>query len=178
MWVPLVALFSGMRQGEICELVVGDVREEEGVAYLDVTAAKSEAGVRRVPVHPQLVRAGLLDYVEHVRRQGHEHLFPGLRPGGPDGKRNWYFAKAFTRYRRDCGVTRERVGFHSFRKNVVEALERARVHQSEVAQLVGHERGFTFSVYSPLGLDLKGLREVVEKIKYPSLKLEHLYGTS
>ncbi len=170
-WVPLVALFSGMRQGEICELAVGDVREEEGVAFLDVTAAKSEAGVRRVPVHPQLVRAGFLDYLEHVRGQGHEHLFPGLKPGGPDGKRNWYFAKAFTTYRRACGVTREHVGFHSLRKNVVQALERARLHQSEVAQLVGHERGFTFSVYSPRGLDLKGLRRVVEKISYPGLKL-------
>ena len=45
------------------------------------------------------------------------------------------------------------------------------MHQSEVAQLVGHERGFTFSVYSPLGLDLKGLQRVVEQIRYKGLKL-------
>ena len=63
---------------------------------------------------------------------------------------------------------------HSLRKNVVEALERARVHQSEVAQLVGHGRGFTFSVYSPRGLDLKGLREVVEKHARHKIVTVHL----
>ena len=60
------------------------------------------------------------------------------------------------------------------RKNAVAALERARVHQSEVAQIVGHERGFTFSVYSPLGLDLQDLRVVVEKIAYPKLDIDAL----
>ncbi len=120
------------------------------------------------------MRAGFGAYLDHIRRRGHEYLFPGLKPGGPDGKRNWYLAKAFTRYRRDCGVARERVSSHSFRWNVVEALERARVHQSEVAQFVGHERGFTFSVYSPLGLDIQGLRQVVEKIEYAGLDLRHL----
>jgi len=43
-----------------------------------------------------------------------------------------------------------------------------------VAHLVGHERGFTFSVYSPLGLDLKGLQRVVETISYEGLSLKHL----
>ena len=43
-----------------------------------------------------------------------------------------------------------------------------------MAQLVGHERGFTFSVYSPRGLDLPGLRAAVERIEYPGLSLEHL----
>ncbi|HET6519926.1 MAG TPA: hypothetical protein VFG47_08900 [Geminicoccaceae bacterium] len=61
MWVPLVAAFSGMRSGKICELAVEDVKEADGVPYFEVTAAKTEAGVRRVPVHPQLVRLGLLE---------------------------------------------------------------------------------------------------------------------
>ena len=61
MWIPLVAAFSGMRSGKICELAVEDVKEADGVLYFEVTAAKTEAGVRRVPVHPQLVRLGLLE---------------------------------------------------------------------------------------------------------------------
>ena len=49
------------------------------------------------------------------------------------------------------------------------------MYPSEVAQLVGHERGFTFSAYSPLGLDLKALQEVVERIEYPGLNLRQLW---
>ena len=66
------------------------------------------------------------------------------------------------------------MSFHSFRKNVVEALERARVHQSEVAQIIGHDRGFTFSTYSPLGLELVGLLRIVEMIQYPGLETAQL----
>ena len=71
-------------------------------------------------------------------------------------------------------TTPERVSFHSLRKNAVEALERASVNQSEVALLIGHERGFTFSTYSPRGLDLPGLKRVVEQITYPGLDLRHI----
>ena len=67
------------------------------------------------------------------------------------------------------------MSFHSFRKNVVEALERARVHQSEVAQIIGHERGFTFSTYSPLGLELVGLVRIVEMIQYRELETAQLF---
>ena len=81
---------------------------------------KSDAGIRRVPIHSALLAIGLGDYIQYVKNGGHEYLFPGLKPGGPDGKRNWYFTKAFTSYRRAVGVTRERVSFHSLRKNAVE----------------------------------------------------------
>ncbi len=57
---------------------------------------------------------------------------------------------------------------------MVEALERALVHQSEVAQIIGHERGFTFSTYSPLGLELAGLVRIIEMIEYRDLETVQL----
>ena len=42
--------------------------------------------------------------------------------------------------------------------------------QSEAAQAVGHERaGITFGTYNPEGMNLKALRDVVEKIGYKGL---------
>ena len=39
--------------------------------------------------------------------------------------------------------------------------------QSEVAQVVGHEReGITFGIYNPDGLNIRALRDVVEAIRY------------
>jgi hypothetical protein len=68
------------------------------------------------------------------------------------------------------------VSFHSFRKNATTALDNARVPPSDIAALIGHERGFTRRVYSA-GLGLDRLRGIVEKIKYPGLTLTHLHKT-
>ncbi len=167
-WVMAVALFSGMRQGEVCELEADNVKRQDGVWFFDVTAAKSEAGIRCVPIHSELTHMGLLDYVEAI---GNGPLFPGIAVGGPDRRRGHTVAKRFPTYRRDRGVERERIAFHSFRKNFVRALELAKVDGDRAALVVGHERGFTFRVYNPEGIDVAGLREVVEAVKYDGLKL-------
>lgn len=176
MWVPMVSLYSGMREDEICGLLAADIRTESGVHFFaleehDGRRLKSNNAVRKVPVHSRLIRAGLLEYVAHVRKQGHAYLFPGLKPGGPDKKRSWYLSRAFTQYRRDVGVTRKRTSFHGLRKNFTECLDRAHVAQSSTAQLIGHERGFTYDTYSPHGLSVRALRVIVEKVKYPEVKL-------
>jgi hypothetical protein len=44
-------------------------------------------------------------------------LFPSLTPGGPDSKLSWRTSPAFTRLRRQLGITRDRVSFHSLRKS-------------------------------------------------------------
>lgn len=129
---------------------------------------------RKVPLHSKLIEAGLLDFVEHHKS---EWLFPVLKPGGPDNKRSWYISKRFTEHRRDLKVIRldpvtgkDRVDFPSLRRSVVKVLERARVAQTEAAQVIGHDReGITFGVYNPEGLDIHALQQVVESIKYPEL---------
>jgi integrase len=171
-WVPLIALFGGMRSEEICQLRAVDVLKENGVWFSNVTEEDSQR-VKTV-VHSVLIKAGLLDYVKHVSRDPSGQLFPGLRAGGPDGKFNWYFTKAVGVYFTKLGIVRPRVTFHGLRKNTIGALERARVHQSEAALIVGHERGFTYEVYNPLGLQLSALRKIVEKIKYPGVSFAHL----
>ena len=113
-------------------------------------ASRRKPQARVVPVHSELIRCGFLDYVKALPRDG--QLFPALKPGGPDGKFNHYFAKRFTVYRRACGVTAPRTSFHSFRKNVAQALKDKRATPAEIAELIGHEQGFTLSVYAPMQL--------------------------
>jgi len=100
-WLIPIALYSGMRLDEICGMRTADVMEDEGVQYFDVRShegrrLKTAAARRRVPVHSELLRIGFGAYMAHVRSQGHEYLFPALKPGGPDGKRSWYVSKRFT----------------------------------------------------------------------------------
>src|SRR5262249_27246889 len=82
-WVPLIGLFSGMRSNEICQMRAGDVRRERGIWIFNVSAdgagqsLKSEAAMRKVPVHSELIRFGFLDYVKALPRDG--QLFPALK---------------------------------------------------------------------------------------------------
>lgn len=167
-WIMAAALYSGMREGEICDLDAENVKERDGVTYFDVTRAKSKAGVRLIPVHSELVRLGFLDYVAAI---GNGPLFPGITPGSRGGGRGHTFAKRFPEYRRRRGVDRDRLSFHSFRKTFVRALELAGVDRDRAALVVGHERGFTFRVYNPEGVDVAALKEVVEAVRYPLLAL-------
>jgi integrase len=173
-WLSLISAYSGMRLNEMCNRKTADIKQMDGVWFIEISNAKSEAGDRKVPIHSKLIAAGLLDFIEH---HGSEWLFPVLKPGGPDGKRSWYISKRFTEHRRKLGVERldpatgkDRVDFHSFRRSVVKVLERARLPQTEAAQVIGHDReGITFGIYNPEGLDIHALQQVVEAIRYPEL---------
>jgi integrase len=180
-WIPLIGLFSGMRSNEICQLRKSDVQRKDGVWIFNVSAdhesqsIKTEAGVRMVPVHSELIACGFLDYVKALPDG---QLFPALKPGGVDGKLNNYFSKRFPTFKRKWGVTRARTAFHSFRKNTAQALKDARATPAETAELIGHEQGFTFGTYAPLQLPMPALKELIERVKYPGLRLDHLYAAS
>jgi len=182
-WLIPIALYSGMRLDEICGLRSDDVMGDEGVPYFDLRShegrrLKTAAARRRIPVHSGLLRIGFGAYLAHTRKQGHEYLFPALKPGGPDGKRSWYVSKRFTTYRRSVGVGATGTVFHCFRKNAATALERARVPENEAVQVLGHKKmTMSYGLYSG-GLDLAGLARVVEAITYPGLDLSRLHQLS
>jgi integrase len=50
-----IAVYSGMRQGEIRRLDNNDIIEEDGVHFFNITEAKSIAGVRKVPIHKDIL---------------------------------------------------------------------------------------------------------------------------
>lgn len=72
-WAPLIGLLSGARLGEIIQLELNDIRQEDGIWYFDITTESDEAtsgkelktsgSRRRVPIHSMLIKMGLLDYV-------------------------------------------------------------------------------------------------------------------
>ena len=175
-WVTIMALYSGARLEEIAGLRTADIQEEDGVPYFDlrnsVRRLKTRAARRRVPIHSELIRLGFLGYAAHVRDQGHEYLFPSLKAGdGEDARRGKYVGDRFNTHRRNCGITRAQLSFHSLRSNVATALERAGVPENHAAQLLGHTiRTMSYGLYSG-GLDIEGLQRVVEAINYPGLKL-------
>lgn len=88
-WLPLLALFAGARQAEYAGLRVSDIREDGDTRVplmwftRDTKAGrrlKTKSSERVVPVHPQLIEIGFLNYVAERRKDGEQAwLFPTLR---------------------------------------------------------------------------------------------------
>lgn len=78
-WLPLLALFTGARKGELAKLRAEDVAKDDatGCYMLSITEDKHEgkslktaSSWRTVPVHPELTRLGFLDLVEAAKVWG------------------------------------------------------------------------------------------------------------
>jgi integrase len=178
-WVSLIAAYSGMRLEEIAQLNAADIRDQSAngatVTVIDIhnggnNALKNTASVRLVPVHSELVRAGFLDYVKALPRDG--LLFPGLtRRASKGNKIGARLGELFRDKLEALGLKRDRLCFHSFRHTVAGRLEAAAVSQTDAARVLGHTiPEMSYGTYSS-GPGLKRLAAVVEAIEYEGLKV-------
>lgn len=178
-WVPLLALFSGMRMGEIVQLTVSDVKQDADIWYFDIGEGKqlkTQSSKRKIPLHPMLQDLGFLAVVakrKAVDEKG--RLFPDIQPG-KDGYHSHNFSKWFTRYSTQVKVKTSKTAFHSFRHNFKDALENAGVEESHRRALMGHADAGVHNAYGGK-LSLALLASDLEKVKY-DVPLEHLYMAS
>ena len=99
-WVPVLAVHTGARVGEIAQLLIVDIATEGGTPYIDINddgdpakSIKNEASRRRVPIHT-VIRDSFSAFVEAQRRSGEKRLFPDLSWGhknGPGRQSSRYF---------------------------------------------------------------------------------------
>ena len=146
-WLPLLGLHTGARLNELCQLTVEDIAERDGVTTISILdddenkRLKTTSSRRIIPIHSNLIKCGLLDYVRTI---GKGRIFPELpedpaRPGNFAPKASEWF----TDYRRACGVgeleERSNKAFHSFRSTLISALRKADVPGDRRRRLAGHE---------------------------------------
>jgi integrase len=184
-WLPLLALFTGGRRGELAGLRVADVQDIDGHTMLTFVEdreagrrLKTRNSQRAVPLHPTLRELGFLDYVHQREADGHKAwLFPSVAPDRPGALEAW--TKWFGRYRRSLGISDTNV-FHSFRHNFIDALRAARVDQEMREALFGHgwHRTTTTGGYGVkdmvLRFSVNGLADAIASVSYPGLDLSHL----
>lgn len=178
-WVPLIALYSGARIGELAQLRTEDIATEGGTPLLRITNSgdgqrvKTDSSNRSIPIHSELVRLGLLEYVQAIKDAGHDRLWPQLKA---DADRpglilsNW-----FGQYRRSIGLTEKYPDFHSFRHLVRTRMSRAKIPDKVQDTITGHETQGSIGTKVYQSVSLEDRIEAVEALSYPLLNLPTVY---
>ena len=182
-WIPLIAVFSGMRINEICQLQTTDIQQESDIWFFNVdetegvTTVKTEAGIRQVPIHPTLLDLGFIDYFNKVKAAGETQVWPKLqktRKGYSRAVGYWFNGdKTRPGFNRKYVTEDQRKSFHSTRHAFRDELKQLRIDNDVAAEIVGHEyeEGEAGTYTDSFLLQIK--LEALQQVNY-GLDLSHL----
>ena len=199
-WVPLIATFSGCRLNELGQMEIGDIKNHYGIPSffvrterdpeeegdeLDLSdsdqqrSVKSDAGYRIVPIHPELIKVGFLNYVKQRTEQqrkadGPARLFPEWKME-TDG----YYSSKFSRWFNQQFLPKLKLKskqhvFHSLRHSFKDAMRDSSITAETQHRYIGHSTGHVGEEYGS-GLLTYAQALEMKKVHYRGLKLQHLY---
>jgi integrase len=190
-WLPPIMLLAVMRPNEVCQLQIDDIRRtDDGTWYFDIVASdhgddavsakslKTGSSRRRVPIHPELIAMGFLQFVDDRRKSGTgPRLFPRLTPD-----RYGNYACTPSKRFNDTHLCKaidvsERQSLYSFRHSARDALRRIGA-PPDVLQALGWSQGKLVSDDYGEKCNPDHLVQFVKQIAYPGLDLSHLYAKS
>lgn len=176
-WLPWLLAFTGARVEEACQAFVGDIREADGIVYLDINAdgegksVKTAESARRVPLHPALIAEGFLAYVAGLRKLDKRtgkpgRLFPDLKPG-PFADYSAAYSKRAGRWLRSLGITDPRkVANHSWRHRFKDVCRDAEIPKDQHDALTGHAGRDVADSYGS-GHSLRTLAGAMRRVPLP-----------
>jgi len=171
----LIAIFTGMRRSEICQLNKSDVVVENGIKCIRVgdgengQLIKSDSSRRLIPIHSELIRLGFQKFVEETAPGP---LFPELKPSkvgdGFHVRWRWFDRAVAREVNQNPGKS-----FYSIRYSFAEKLTKAGVPSPVRFALLGRQNFVDASLTSSQAFPLIDvLHDVVEKIAYDGVSLE------
>ncbi|MBW3140566.1 tyrosine-type recombinase/integrase [Ferrimonas balearica] len=173
-WIPLLALYTGARSGELCQLSVGDVVQMDGLWVLsldddlDGQTVKNRNARRLVPIHSKLLEFGFIEFCQAQRQRGETWLFHDLGSDAREYLSN-LMSKRFGRVLDSCGIKGEkRPTMHAFRRTVATILRANGVPEQHTAELLGHDNdlGLSYTIYGGRSRNLTLLKSIIEKLDF------------
>lgn len=167
-WAPKLALYTGCRIEELCQLYVSDIREIDGIWCLDINAdaedkaIKTASAKRIIPLH-DAIRDLFIAYVQSLDKGS--RLFPELklyRDGYSQSVSKWFGRML----RSKAKIDDKAKVFHSFRHTFSTGLKHALVPQEITEAMMGHKSdSMSYGRYGkayPAGV----LKNAIDQLKF------------
>ena len=162
-----IALYTGARVGEIAQLRINGFKTVGGHEVMNFEGElKTDASKRQIPIHTDLIRLGLSDWVSEQKKRGSTRLLPTVKLDGKSGKGN-AISKGFSHLLgllgvkptidADLALTKELdpiIGMHSFRDTLIQSLQ-GHVDLERRKAYVGH----SYEGRRPHPQDMRGSHE-------------------
>jgi integrase len=154
-WLCRIALYTGARLGEINQLTRQDVVSIEGVEVISINdndgkSVKNRNSIRHVPIHSQLIRDGLLDWLPATGR-----LFSNSTPR---------VSKRLNRRIKAVAPPELNIVVHSFRHTFISACREAVIGEEVRNRLTGHTEGRVARGYG--GHSIKSLQDAINRVTF------------
>jgi integrase len=173
-WIPLLALYSGARLEELCQLNMADISIESDIPFLRIDDKfegqhiKNVNSRRTIPIHPEILDLGFRKFINERRQQGNTRLFDYLKPQRQ--KLGHEPSKWFGRYKVKMGVLSTKKVFHSFRHTMVDKLRKVRAQDYEIKELLGHSSGsVTHDIYGSVETPLDSILTMLLEVSFKDI---------
>jgi len=158
-WLPWMCAYSGARISEVAQLTPDDFFEYEGAWFYRITTKgektlKNLHSIRVVPVHPDLIREGLLQFIEANSNRPAQRLFP---PRSQGNVASWVRDKLKIT-RRDLAPS------HGWRHLFEDVALRAGMADSAKTYITGRTSGKSSEGYGKSDVMLPGLAAEMQKL--------------
>jgi len=173
-WLPLLALYTGARLEELCQLYIADIKLYSKIPYFNIDDKhqeqhlKNNSSRRAIPIHPDLIELGFIQFVKQKIEHGEQKLFGYLVP-----QRQKYGHKPsqwFSKYKRRCGIDDNKKVFHSFRHTMVDSLKKIRAQDYEIKSLLGHQSGsVTHDIYGSIDTPIESIYSMLLGLSFKEL---------
>ncbi|MCJ8337716.1 MAG: site-specific integrase [Pseudomonadales bacterium] len=141
-WLPRLGMYTGARLEELCQLHTGDIKQLDGIHYLDINESRPDQQLKNlqspriIPLHNSLIDAGFVEYIAGLDKHSADGLvFPELSK--THGKYSHNVSKWFSRAAKHMGLEKGKT-FHSYRHTMADKLRDQGAQDYVIKRILGH----------------------------------------
>jgi len=164
-WITLLAMYHGMRRGEICQIRREDIQIDPEtnrpfifVKEIDADQkVKNANSVRKIPIHKTVLSLGFMDWINEKEGK----IFVGVKAQSVTGWFSRFMATTNIASIDEYGNARS---FHSFRHSFITKVRNAYPNLHHIQEVVGHklQQGKTTDMYTHQTKQMNYLIAVVD----------------